>query len=231
MATTAGEYVTFRAIAKDCELHPEETVKRSLDYLKKLLALVWSGRLTINGESIVYLDYDTTRPDYYQVDRVFLRQIIGTWQREKELFRSLPEGKKMTDRDWGRLAAVPIENIPASIRESYVESLSFRVNDLHKWLMRNSSIEWLARWWRRRARLYGYDSSLPADVEVRCVKFIRQLAKESPERPTKRDVEAKARSILGDRLTHSAFDRAWKEAVPEAWKRPGRPTSTFSHPN
>ena len=57
-------------------MHPEETVRSASDYLKALLALVWSGRLTIEGESIVYLDYDTTRPDYYQVGRVFLRRSV-----------------------------------------------------------------------------------------------------------------------------------------------------------
>ena len=137
----------------------------------------------------------------------------------------------MTDRDWERLAAVPMENIPASIRKAFVESLSFRVSEIHRWLMHHTSIDWLTRWWNRRAGDYGYSSSLSTDVEVRCVSLIRQWKMEMPGRPKKSDIEARARSILGDRLSHRAFDRAWAQAAPKDWKRPGRRSSAYFDSN
>ena len=187
--------------------------------------------LSINWESIVYLDYNALRTDYHRVDRVFLRRIITFWPREKALFRSLPESEKMTDRDWESLATVPIENIPASIRESSLESLSFQVSEFNRWLMHHISIEWLVHWWKRRAGSYGYDPSLSADVEARCVELIQEWKEEIPGRPKKSDIKAKAHSILGNHLSGRAFDRAWAKAAPKDWKRPGRRTSAFFHSN
>ena len=231
MEQPAVKYVTFRAIAKDCELHPEETAKDASGYLKALLGIVWRDEFSINGESIVHLDYDTTRADYYRVDRVFLRGIIGLWPREKELFRSLPNVQKMTKDDWNKLSSVQIENIPASTRESILERLAFRMTELHQWLMDHDSVDWLTRWWDRNAEGYGCRSSLRMDVEARCIELIRGWSKELTGIPRKRDLVARARSIIGVGFTRRAFDRAWVKAAPQHWKDPGRRPSLTSHVN
>ena len=59
-------------------------------------------------------------------------------------------------------------------------------------------------------------------AEARCRAFIEEYAKRGQQPPIKDDLWEEASDVIGPQLNREAFNRAWRNAAPDSWKKQGR---------